>query len=112
MEVNMFGWNSTVDDWFNYNEGWTHSCAKDTITAQRRMIERLETANAQTSEEIKKQLAEIKQAYSFKIEEKDKRGSDLMKQLEKNKEESEEDKNKFKEEIERLQKETQNLHKL
>jgi hypothetical protein len=41
----MFGWISTVHDWFNYNERWTHSCAKDTITAQRQMIEWLETAN-------------------------------------------------------------------
>jgi hypothetical protein len=39
------------------------------------------------SEEFKKQLAEIKQTYCSKIEETDKRASDLMKQLEKNKEE-------------------------
>jgi arylsulfatase A-like enzyme len=50
------------------------------------MIERLETANAQMLDEFKKQLAEIKKVYSSKIEEMDKRVSDLMKQLEKIKE--------------------------
>jgi chromosome segregation ATPase len=42
----------------------------------------------------------------------DKRASDLIKQLEKNKEESEEDKKKFKEGLEKLQKKTKNLQKL
>jgi hypothetical protein len=50
MESNMFGWNSTVDGRFNYNERGGRIV---TVTVQRQMIERLETANAQMLDDLK-----------------------------------------------------------